>query len=204
MGRRLTPRGTKRRAEITAYATRAFATNGYHATSVDSIVDALGVGKGVFYWYYPSKEELLRDLLTSALRSMRLAQREAIAGEHDPARRIEQGIRAQLLWLAEHRDLFVLMEFARLDERFASVMRLGDQQTVAEAQPHVSAGITAGLLRGEDPVVLTMAIVGVTSHLARNLVLERDDDPERVAQVVIAFCRQGYLSDAALQATRTL
>jgi AcrR family transcriptional regulator len=204
MARRLTPRGAQRRAEIIDYATRAFAADGYHTTSVDSVVDALGVGKGVFYWYFASKEDLLRELLTTALRSMRLAQREAIAGEHDPARRIEQGIRASLLWLSEHRDLFVLMEFARLDERFASVMRLGDQQMVAEAQPHVSAGITAGLLRGEDPIVLTMAIVGVTSHLARTLVLERHEDPERVARVVIAFCRQGYLSDNALQATRAL
>jgi AcrR family transcriptional regulator len=203
MARRLTPRGTRRRAELVDYATRAFAANGYHATSVDSIVDGLGVGKGVFYWYFSSKEDLLRELLTAALRSMRLAQREAIAGEHDPARRIEQGIRASLLWLAEHRDLVMLMEFARLDERFAPFMRLGDQQMVADAQPHVSAGITAGLLRGEDPVVLTMAIVGVTSHLARTLVLERGEDPERVARVVIAFCRQGYLSDNALQATRT-
>jgi AcrR family transcriptional regulator len=173
-------------------AARRFAADGYHTTSVTSIVDGLGVGKGVFYWYFASKEELLTQILADALHSMRQAQREAIAGEPDPGRRIELGIRSSLRWLSGHRHLFVLMEWARTEERFAPVVRLGDQQTVADALPHVSAGITAGLLRGEDPVVLTQAILGVTAHLARVLMLEQGRDADRVAEAAIAFCRQGY------------
>jgi AcrR family transcriptional regulator len=194
MSRRLTPKGAKRRQELMDYAARRFAADGYHTTSVTSIVDGLGVGKGVFYWYFDSKDEALGEILADSLRSMRQAQREAIAGEHDPARRIEQGIRSSLRWLSGHRHLFALMEFARTEERFAPIIRQGDQQTVADALPHVSAGITAGLLRGEDPVVLTLAILGVTSHLARVLVLEQGEDPDRVAEAAIAFCRQGYVS----------
>jgi AcrR family transcriptional regulator len=185
-------------------AARTFAADGYHNTSVARIVDGLGVGKGVFYWYFESKDELLREILIDSLRSMRLAQRDAIADEHDPARRIEQGIRASLRWLSDNRHLFVLMEFARTEERFAPIIRQGDQQTVADALPHVSAGITAGLLRGEDPVVLTMAILGVTAHLARALVLERGEDADRVAQVVIAFCRQGYVANQVDTTTRRI
>lgn len=194
MTRQLTPKGVQRRHDLMEFAARNFAAEGYHTTSVTSIVDGLGVGKGVFYWYFESKDELFGEIVADALRSMRQAQREAIAGEHDPARRIEQGIRSSLRWLAEHRHLFVLLEFARTEERFAPIVRQGDQQTVADALPHVSAGITAGLLRGEDPVVLTLAILGVTAHLARVLVLERGDDPDRVAESVIAFCRQGYVA----------
>ena len=194
MARRLTPKGARRRRELMDFAARRFAADGYHTTSVTSIVDGLGVGKGVFYWYFESKDELLSEILADALHSMRQAQREAIAGEHDPARRIEQGIRSSLHWLSEHRHLFVLMEFARTEERFAPIIRQGDQQTVADALPHVSAGITAGLLRGEDPVILTMAILGVTAHLARVLVLEQGQDADRVAEAAIAFCRQGYVA----------
>jgi AcrR family transcriptional regulator len=176
------------------FAAHSFAADGYHTTSVASIVDGLGVGKGVFYWYFKSKHELFGEILVDSLRSMRLTQREAIAGEHDPARRIEQGIRASLRWLSDHRHLFTLMEFARTEERFAPIIRQGDQQMVADALPHVSAGITAELLRGEDPVILATAISGVTTHLARVLVLERGDDADRVAEAAIAFCRQGYVS----------
>jgi AcrR family transcriptional regulator len=186
------------------YAARRFAADGYHATSVTSIVEGMGVGKGVFYWYFASKDELLTEILSDALTSMRQAQREAIAGEPDPARRIEQGIRTSLHWLAEHRHLFVLMEFARTEERWATLIRQGDARIVADALPHVSAGITAGLLRGEDPVVLTSAILGVTAHLARVLVLDKGEDPDRVAEAVIAFCRQGYLATENPAITRRI
>lgn len=186
------------------YAARSFAADGYHTTSVSSIVDGLGVGKGVFYWYFASKEELLDEILTDALASMRQAQREAIAGEPDPARRIEQGIRSSLRWLSEHRHLFFLMEFAGTEERFAPIIRQGDTQTVADALPHVSAGITAGLLRGEDPVVLTVAILGVTAHLARVLVLEKGEDADLVAEAAISFCRQGYLATGSSATARRI
>ncbi len=194
MARRLTPKGARRRRELMDYAARTFAAEGYHTTSVTGIVEGLGVGKGVFYWYFESKDELLRQILIDAQRSMRLAQRDAIAGEHDPARRIEQGIRSSIAWLDEHRHLFAIMELARTEERFAPMIRLGEQQTIADALPHVTAGITAGLLRREDPVVLTTAILGVTSHLARALMLERGDDADRVADAAVAFCRQGFLA----------
>jgi len=193
-----------RRRELMDYAARTFAADGYHSTPVTRIVDGLGVGKGVFYWYFDSKDQLLSEILTDALHSMRHAQREAIAGEHDPARRIESGIRSTLHWLSEHRHLFVLMEFARTEERFAPMIRQGDTRIVADALPHVSAGITAGLLRGEDPVVLTQAILGVTAHLARVLVLEKGEDAGRVAEAAIAFCRQGYVATNGSVATRRI
>jgi len=173
-------------------AAHAFATDGYHTTPVTAIVDSIGVGKGVFYWYFESKDELMTAILEDGLRSMRQAERDAIAGEHDPGRRIEQGIRSTLTWLSDHRDLFALMEFARSDERFAPVVRGGEDQLVADALPHVSAGVTAGLLRREDPFVLATAIFGVTAHLARKMMLERDEDADTVAASVIAFCRDGY------------
>jgi AcrR family transcriptional regulator len=202
MARRLTPKGARRRQELMDVAAHRFAAEGYHTTSVTSLVAGLGVGKGVFYWYFTSKDELLAEILGDALRSMRLAQRDAIAGEPDPARRIEWGIRASLRWLSDHRHLYTLMEFARTEERFAPIMASGDDQTVADALPHVSAGITAGLLRGEDPEILTMAILGVTAHLARALVLGQGRDADRVAEAAIAFCRQGYLATGPAMARR--
>jgi len=44
-----------------AHAAALFSSNGYHPTSVAQIVQGIGVGKGVFYWYFDSKEELFLD-----------------------------------------------------------------------------------------------------------------------------------------------
>ena len=59
--RRLTARGKERRQQLMDYAAERFAEGGYHPTSVAEIVQGLGVGKGVFYWYFDSKEELFLD-----------------------------------------------------------------------------------------------------------------------------------------------
>ena len=48
------------------HAAHRFAANGYHPTSVAEIVDGMGVGKGVFYWYFSSKEELFGEILRDA------------------------------------------------------------------------------------------------------------------------------------------
>ena len=73
------------------YATVRFAENGFHPTSVAEITEGLGVGKGVFYWYFESKDDLLRAILSDAQRDLRRRQRAAIANATTPSERIERG-----------------------------------------------------------------------------------------------------------------
>ena len=62
-----------------AYAAARFAEGGFHPTSVAEIVSGLGVGKGVFYWYFDSKDELFLEILKDAQQGLRRAQQHAIA-----------------------------------------------------------------------------------------------------------------------------
>src|SRR5947208_9811761 len=114
--RELTARGRERRHQLMAYAATRFAEGGFHPTSVAKIVEGLGVGKGVFYWYFDSKEELLRAILADAQRDLRRRQRDAIADAPTPLARIERGVRASIEWSIEHRDFFRLTQFALTDD----------------------------------------------------------------------------------------
>ena len=78
MRRKLTPRGRERREQLMTCAARLFAERGYHPTSVADIVAALGVGKGVFYWYFASKDELLTELLKASNHDLRKRQQHAV------------------------------------------------------------------------------------------------------------------------------
>ena len=191
MNRRLTQRGKERRRQLMDLAARRFAENGYHPTSVAEIVQGLGVGKGVFYWYFSSKEELLLEILRDAQHDLRRRQQQEIGDEHDPVARIERGIRASMRWLAEHRQLMTLFQFAATEERFAPTLRRGQEVALADVVPHVKDGIVSGRIRDADPELLAHAILGVTNHLARAFIFERGEAPDEVADAAVAFALGG-------------
>jgi AcrR family transcriptional regulator len=191
MRRRLTQRGRDRREQLIECATRLFAERGYHPTSVSDIVEELGVGKGVFYWYFSSKEELLTELLKSSNHSLRKRQQQAIGDEPDPVRRIELGIRATLDWFQEHREYFAIIAFAATDETFAPVLRRNREIAIADTIRHLKDGIVEGRIADQDPEMLAHAIHGVVSELTRHYLVERDEPVGRVADLAVSFCLDG-------------
>jgi AcrR family transcriptional regulator len=189
--RQLTPRGRERRHQLMSYAAARFAEGGFHPTSVAEIVSGLGVGKGVFYWYFDSKDQLFLEILRDAQQDLRRKQQHAIADEPDPVLRIELGIRASMQWFAENRHLMNLFQFAATEERFAPLLRRGQEVALADAVKHIKDGIVSGEIRDGEPEVLAHAVLGVISHLARELIHGRDEPPEDVADAAVAFCLGG-------------
>lgn len=176
------------------YATTRFSENGYHPTSVQEIVGGLGVGKGVFYWYFSSKEELFLHILRDAQQDLRRAQMAAIVDEADPIARIELGIRASLAWSSEHRDLLSLFQFAATEERFAPALRRGQDIAIDDVVRHVKEGIVAGRIRDGDATLIAHAILGVTGHLSRVFIHEREGSTDEVADAAVSFCLEGVLA----------
>jgi AcrR family transcriptional regulator len=189
--RNLTPRGQDRRQQLLSCAARLFAERGYHPTSVADIVESLGVGKGVFYWYFSSKEELLTELLKSSHQSLRRRQQAAIGDEPDPVRRIELGIRATLEWFRDHRDYFSIIQFAAADETFAPVLRRNREVALADTIRHLKDAIVEGRIPDADPEALAHSIYGVLDQLTRRYLVDHDEPVERVAEAAVSFCLGG-------------
>src|SRR5262245_1136809 len=191
MRRKLTQRGRERREQLINCAARLFAERGYHPTSVSDIVEALGVGKGVFYWYFSSKEELLTELLKASNHDLRKRQQQAIGDEPDPVRRTDACIRAPRSWFRAHRDYFALITLAATDETLAPVLRRNREIAIADTIRHLKDGIVEGRIVDEDPEMLAHGIHGVVSELTRHYLVERDEDVDRVADLAVAFCLTG-------------
>lgn len=60
---RTTSRGEKKRQQLRWAAFTCFSARGYHATTVDEIVEAAETSKGSFYWHYESKLAVMVDIL---------------------------------------------------------------------------------------------------------------------------------------------
>ena len=193
MRAKLTPRGKDRREQLLRTGAQLFADRGYHPTSVADIVSAIGVGKGVFYWYFKSKEELLAELLKSGHHELRKRQQHAIVDEPDPMRRISLGIDASLRWFAEHRDYFSIIQFAATDETFAPVLARNEQIGLADTARHLKEAIANGRIADQDPDMLARAIHGVIGRLTRDYVIERDEDLDVVVDLAQSFCLRGLI-----------
>jgi AcrR family transcriptional regulator len=191
--KRLTRRGLERRRQLMDFATERFALGGYHPTSVAEVVEGVGVGKGVFYWYFESKEALFLEILRETHADFRRAQLEAIGNEIDVLRRIELGIRASIAWLEANRNLLNLFQFAATESRFAPTLQQAQERLFQELRRHVAEGVRQGRLRQTDPDLLTHAVLGVLNQLTRTFLRSEAPDADELADAAVSFCLGGLL-----------
>ncbi|HEY6195684.1 MAG TPA: TetR/AcrR family transcriptional regulator, partial [Candidatus Eisenbacteria bacterium] len=157
----------RRRAEILRVALRAFRERGYHATTLDSIAEQLGVGKTALYHYFPDKQAILL-----ACHRESLADLERIVAQ---ARRLDT---------ARERLRYVIMEHVRvMTEAFgASPLAFEVGALSAERQAEIvdgrdryeralrdiiEQGMKLGTFRRADSKVTAFAILGALNGIAR-------------------------------------
>jgi AcrR family transcriptional regulator len=195
--RKLTRRGSKRRKQLLDAALKQFAYAGYHGTTVGDICDELGVGKGVFYWYFDSKDELFSELLKTTLYELRRAQEAAIVRAKDPMERIDQGIRASIRYFRENPGDVQLLRTAARYEQFASVLAHGQETVVADTALHIKAGMSEGKLRHGDPELMAHGILGAVFHFVETyfgIEGEISEDRPELEDEAAAFCLRGLLA----------
>lgn len=71
-------KGEMRRAEILRVAEGMFYQNGYEKTTVNEIIDTLGISKGGFYHHFDSKESLLQAICNQKAEESYQAALEAV------------------------------------------------------------------------------------------------------------------------------
>ena len=100
----------KRRAEILTTAQALFFSKGYETTTVQEIIDAVGIAKGTFYHYFDSKVDLL-DALIEDMVAQSLARAEVIQADEtlDAAQKLERLFSEIEGWKTDNREFFLSM-----------------------------------------------------------------------------------------------
>jgi TetR/AcrR family transcriptional regulator, cholesterol catabolism regulator len=160
-----------RRDTIIDRSAQVFARQGYHATGIAELCEVNGFGKGAFYYYVGSKEELLaaiHDRVMDAV--MAGADRVAQAAEY------EEGASpsAQLAMLGDelldviHRypdHVWVFLhEFPALTGERAEQFRGRRREYERRVEEVLQAGIDAGEFRAVDPRLTALAWLGMHNY----------------------------------------
>ena len=92
---------TDTRSGLLDVAAARFLEDGYAATSVRSIADAMGIKAGSIYYHFESKDDILAEVLDVGIARITDAVDVALEGVDDPRARIEVAVAAHLRALVE-------------------------------------------------------------------------------------------------------
>lgn len=185
-GQRAESRLNPTRERILLVAADLFARNGYDATGIAELGDAVNLGRGALYHHIESKESLLFEISMRHMTAMADRAEELVATDLPPPDKLRRLSRMLLRMIADSRpEATVTFRDARaLSTDRASA--LGHQRRRVEAawQRLLDEGQEAGLFRHIDPVVMK-GLWGM--HVIAYRWIERDGDltPEQIADV---FC----------------
>jgi AcrR family transcriptional regulator len=165
-GPRRSEKWTARRETIVDVSAQVFAQRGYHATGIVELCEVNGLGKGAFYHYIGSKEELLAAIHDRVMDEVLAgADRVAEAGGTPSAQLTMLG--NELLDVIhrypDHVWVF-LHEFPALTDERAEQFRVRRRDYERRVESVITAGIKAGEFRKVDPRLTALAWLGMHNY----------------------------------------
>ena len=157
---------TARRATIVDASAHVFAKRGYHATGIVELCEVNGLGKGAFYHYIGSKEELLAAIHDRVMDEVMLgADRVAAAGGAPSAQLAMLG--DELLDVIhrypDHVWVF-LHEFPALTAERAEQFRVRRRTYERRVEAVLQAGVDSGEFRKVDARLTALAWLGMHNY----------------------------------------
>lgn len=142
-----------------------FHDNGFHQTSIQDIVEALGVTKGTFYYYFTSKEELLMEIHLRYINEVLKKQKTIMENpEFDSKTKIKE-VMTMLIKLIDKEGAnakIFFREINNLHEKHLEFILKKRKEFYLNLQKIVEEGIEKGELRPDlRPDIVTFGILGV-------------------------------------------
>jgi AcrR family transcriptional regulator len=175
--RRHTEQGNERKQQLLEAAEQLFTERGYGATRISDICANAGVAKGLFYWYFPTKESLFAELVRTMRQRLRRAQAAAMDPDADPVTRIRQGAEASVRFMAEHQPYFALLDVERTDDTLADVLKEGSDVYASDVRRLVTLAQDAGLVPDADPAFYAIGVMGAVSSFSHAHRMSRVEMP---------------------------
>ena len=160
-----------RRDEIIDTSATVFARSGYHATGIQELCEVNGFGKGAFYYYIGSKEELLAAIHDRVMDEVLAGADRVVTAGGTPSAQLA-GLGEELLDVIhrypDHVWVF-LHEFPALTGERAERFRSRRREYERTVEQVLRAGIKTGEFRRVDPWLTARAWLGMHNYTSLGL-----------------------------------
>ena len=139
----------ERKKEIMDTSMNLFLTNGYEDTSVNLIIETIGISKGTFYYYFKSKEDLLDALIERRNKDiingmLPIAEDEKLTGIEKVNGIFQKAVRVK----AEMKQTLHLFYRVLMDPRYLIIRHKTEVKNVESLSPILHKCIEQGIAEG--------------------------------------------------------
>lgn len=171
---------TARRKQIVDCAIDAIATLGYAQASLSQIAKRAKVSKGVISYYFPSKDELLKEVVNSIFIEGAKFMAPRIEAETTALRRLRTYIEANIAFMQSHRKELAAVVDVLIHARTAEGQPLFDpagyEFVIADLENALIRGQQSGELGQFSPRVVAVTIRAAIDAVPQQLAVRPDLD----------------------------
>lgn len=182
------------RTSILNAAVKLFGQRGYHATSLQDIIEAAGCSKGAFYHYFESKEDLVRIIHDTYLDLLVAHAERVTSGPGTPLEKLASIFRHQLESMSAYRDYMVVFQHESrfLTQRKFALIQAKRDRYVSAIQALVREAIRQGDLREDlDANIFTFALLGTFNWALRWFRPGRPKTAEEMSAILFDMLIEG-------------
>jgi AcrR family transcriptional regulator len=191
-----------RRQELVDIAAGLFARQGYHATSIEDLVEATGLKRGGLYHYISSKEDLLIAAHERFIEPL-LASARAIEADELPAeealRRVAHALMHDIATYQDHVTVF-LLEWRAIEHRPEWHHVRKDRREFEEIiQSIFRRGREEAVFAVDEPILACLAFLGMFNYSYQWYRREGNYSADEIAERFLKMLLSGMLArpDAA-------
>lgn len=181
--------------QVSRVACAIFRERGYHATSMRAIASALGWQPAALYYYYPSKEELLYNIMDNAIETLTAYVNANIDAGLPAPDRLGQAITAHVTLIADHLDELsvFLHEMKALDTKRREILQAKSARYEHIFRDILHDGIRTQEFAGIDPRLARYLILSACNWIYNWYRPEGSYSPETIAASFTSMILHGML-----------
>lgn len=167
------------RATLLAVARELFGQRGYAEVGTEEIVERAGVTRGALYHHFDGKRELFRAVHEQLEREILDGIVGLMRDAGDPVAMLRIGLAAFLDMCTDRRITRISMVDAPTVLGWAAWREIGERHALGMISAALTAGMDAGLLRGQPVRPLALVLLGAVDEAALYIANAEDPDAAR-------------------------
>lgn len=185
-------RSVQIRSDLLAAAESMLGRKGFERTTISDITQQAGLGFGTFYRYFPSKEEIYRELVAEGLNVLTEAVDQRCGRTDEPRARVRAIVHEVVHFASERSDLFLLLSAS--DGGVREAVRRGVRRLSRCLRGWLEPGFANGAFRSVDPALAVHALIGMHAFVLRPWLYDRTMDERHLEESLMRLAEGALLN----------